>query len=228
MSQGKGAQHQLHTGEKAMAGMPLKFLLDAFWVQWRVVLLPWQALIFGVSCCTGLCIKFLTAAGVPPVTYRDKLKLKETQKIIEHLHQREDGFRRRVKDMQARVEAKDQECRRLESKLAKALKELGANPIKRADSAQELALRQPAPGKSRLAMHFFFLLAGVLPVWWLVHQPDTPSICRKFAWSIIMPEALVYVFTLLGAGPRVAHTIIQCCSLFLSGFVFCHWLDAQC
>lgn len=114
--------------QRRLTEAPAKLLLDFFWFQWRIVALPWHALLLGLTCCTGLMVSFLTAVGAPPVSFKDKLKvgsgqgdeisskqltvassargcsrnldslqLKETQKIIEHLHQREDGFRQKLK-----------------------------------------------------------------------------------------------------------------------------------
>ena len=40
--------------------------------------------------------------------------------------------------------------------------------------------------------------------------------------------ALLYTHSILGAGPRATPIIIQCSTLFLTGFVFCHWLHAHC
>lgn len=56
--------------------VPARVLLDALWLQWRIVLLPWQALVFWLSCCTEMLVKFLTMAGAPPVSHRDKAKVR--------------------------------------------------------------------------------------------------------------------------------------------------------
>lgn len=59
----------------SVVGLPLRTILEAFWRQWRIVMLPWQALVFWVSCCTGLMARFLTAVGAPPVSYGEKVKV---------------------------------------------------------------------------------------------------------------------------------------------------------
>ena len=74
MNHHRADKHELNTGDRSAAGLPFRFLLDAFWVQWRILLIPWQALVFWVSCCTNVMVRFLTAAGAPPITYKDKLK----------------------------------------------------------------------------------------------------------------------------------------------------------
>lgn len=43
----------------------------------------------------------------------------------------------------------------------------------------------------------------------------------------IVQEALIYTFEMLGSGPPGVKKIIPVMSVFLSGFVFCHWLHAQ-
>lgn len=35
-----------------------------------------QAVVYGVSCLTGLLVRFLNAAGAPPAAFRDKVKVK--------------------------------------------------------------------------------------------------------------------------------------------------------
>lgn len=63
----------------------------------------------------------------------------------------------------------------------KAQKELGRTPLPEGPVSTAVA------AESRLAKHVFFLVAGVLPVYWLLQQPGVPSVTRKFAWSVILP-----------------------------------------
>lgn len=51
------------------------------------------------------------------------------------------------------------------------------------------------------------------------------SIDRLYHW---LQAALLYIFGLMGDAPRFARHFINCSSIFLTGFCFCHWLHTHC
>lgn len=113
-----------------------------------------------------------------------------------------------TQDLHARLEMKSKAIHRLEVKLSKvwqfqviliaqswsyshglikgscqAQQELGNAAL---PSEEELDISKTADS-SRLFIHFYFLLLGALPTYWLLHQPAVPAVSRKFAWSLILP-----------------------------------------
>jgi len=43
----------------------------------------------------------------------------------------------------------------------------------------------------------------------------------------VVQGSLLYLFKVAGSGFPGTHRIINVCSIFISGFVFCHWLLAH-
>ena len=59
--------------------------------------------------------------------------------------------------------------------------------MRRADSAQLDNGNTKTIQDYWLAKHFYFWIIGVFPMFWLLQQPNAPSISKKFAWCIISP-----------------------------------------
>ena len=124
---------------------PTKLLMNVFWVQWRILTLPWQvshckssstkpwqaflprimaesggasrakalidmktfcsrdhlqledlcwmqAVIFSTTCLTGLLVRFLNAAGAPPVAFKDKMKVRMPIQYILAQYRKNDNY----------------------------------------------------------------------------------------------------------------------------------------
>jgi len=185
--------------------LPLRLFNYVVGLQMGLIKLPWQAFLYAVSCFTAMLVRFLHSAGSTPPAFRDKFKLQETLKVVEHLQQREDGFRNKLK----------------------ARAEKGSAPVARTESG-ELSVVGPAAAPSRLLLlHLMFWVVGGLPAYWLLQQHTVHSISRKFIWTVAAPGSLLYLFKVAGSGFPGTHRIINVCSIFISGFVFCHWLLAH-
>jgi hypothetical protein len=206
--------------------LPTRILGFVVGLQLRLVKLPWQAFLYMVSCLTGMLVQFLHTTGSTPTAFRDKYKLQETLKVVEHLQQREDGFRKKLKESQRKLEEALKANKRLEKKLASARAEASSAPVARSDSGP-LPEPQTAAPPSRLLLHVMFWLAGALPAYWLLQQHTVPSISRKFIWTVAAPGILLYSFRVVGSGVPGTHIFINVFSIFISGFVFCHWLLAH-
>lgn len=80
--------------------------------------------------------------------------------------------------------------------MCKVQNELASKPIGRADSAQLPVASAPPP--SKVDLHVIFWAAGALPAYWLLQQPNVPSISRKFIWSLIAPVSIPKRLVILG------------------------------
>lgn len=195
-----------------MAG---KLLGYSLWLSlssvWSFTTLPWQGLLYAASS--------LTTLVLPAPRTADTFQLQEAERTVQRLRQRLLRREATIKEGQMHLDEARKAIEHLDGKLVEA--QTNGSP-----GAGTKSTGVPVPGAapSRLVMHLTFWVAGVLPAYWLLQQHHVPSINKKFAKTVLYPEAFFYCLEFLGAGLSPTPRIIATASTFLSGFVFSHWL----
>ena len=80
--------------------------------------LPWHVFLRWLSWCCGIAVRSTTSLGAPPPKgYLPADKLKELTSIVNHMHTREDLYRRAIRELQEELDAKDSDRKKALRKL---------------------------------------------------------------------------------------------------------------
>lgn len=98
ISQGKamnGSSLPLVPGNKP--GIVSNTASKAIVASWRTVTLPWYLTLKWLSWCAAVIIQFFSLLGATPQGYVPLPKVRELNSIIEHMHTREDLYRKTIR-----------------------------------------------------------------------------------------------------------------------------------
>ena len=172
---------------------------------------PWNCFLRWLSWCSGLAVRSVTTLGAPPPKgFIPASKLQELNSIVNHMHTREDLYRRAIRELQEELDAKDTDRK-------KALKKLRATKEEIALLSDQLAELQSVyegtsngggghgGSSSELAVvGSSFLVHGTMlatstAVWWF-SQVDHAALHWKLVFSFFFPLLWLYVSRITGGG----------------------------
>lgn len=73
----------------------------------QVAALPWHIVLSWVSWVSGFIILTLNSLGIPPRDFIPASKLRELHSIVDHMHTREDLYRRAIRELQDEIDTKE-------------------------------------------------------------------------------------------------------------------------
>ncbi|CAL8464882.1 g4417 [Coccomyxa elongata] len=169
-------------------------------------------------------MRFLILTGSPPAEFYSRAKLKEVMNVVEHLHQREDNYRRKIKDLQEELEAQHRDKKKALAKLQKARMESqnGLGDVGEGISLRRSSSEGPGNGVRRWGVHLSVLLAIVAVVLFFEHG-KCPVLVRKVVWTILCPTCFVWVWSLSSQAPVSFTAALYCSCWFLLGYLFNEW-----
>ncbi|KAK9843832.1 hypothetical protein WJX81_008298 [Elliptochloris bilobata] len=204
--------------------LPLRIVNKVAQIQWQVLFFPYNVFVYCLSCLAALLLRFLVVAGAPPSEYANKAKLREVMSVVEHMHQREDAYRRKIKELQEEAEIRHRDKRKALVKLQKARVAMEAMQAQVARGGGGGGVSGRAP--SRLAMHASLLLTTLCALWFFKHE-SVSSISRKIVSSVMFPVWLAWAWSLSSRAPPSLGIGLYCCAWFVLGFVSCSWVSGQ-
>jgi hypothetical protein len=87
--------------------------------------LPWHVFLKWLSWCCGIAVRSTTSLGAPPPRgYLPADKLKELTSIVNHMHTREDLYRRAIRELQEELDTKDSDRKKALKKLRSTKNEI--------------------------------------------------------------------------------------------------------
>lgn len=87
--------------------------------------LPWHVFLKWLSWCCGIAVRSTTSLGAPPPRgYLPADKLKELNSIVNHMHTREDLYRRAIRELQEELDTKDSDRKKALKKLRSTKNEI--------------------------------------------------------------------------------------------------------
>ncbi|KAK9805057.1 hypothetical protein WJX73_008678 [Symbiochloris irregularis] len=176
---------------------PLRFFKSVLQLQWQAALVPVGFTQYWLSSLATFLLRGFVFLGAPPAEYRNNGKLREAMHTVDHMAQREDVFRKRIRELEAESEARLKDKRKALTKLHKARAELqesqhteGLTPVDSGALPISPLPDDPTPWKVQVS----FFVAAVLPVLWFWSQAETPALSRKVVSCILFPEILMYIW----------------------------------
>ncbi|KAK9917102.1 hypothetical protein WJX75_000891 [Coccomyxa subellipsoidea] len=168
-------------------------------------------------------MRFLILTGSPPAEFYSRAKLREVMNVVEHLHQREDNYRRKIKELQEELEAQHRDKKRALVKLQKAKMEYqgGHEGLGEGTSLHRMG-NLGSEKTARWGMHLSVLLAIVAVVLFFEHG-QCPVLVRKVAWTILCPTCFMWVWSLSSQAPGNFTGALYCSCWFLLGYLFNEW-----
>ncbi|KAK9812841.1 hypothetical protein WJX72_004609 [[Myrmecia] bisecta] len=166
-------------------------------------------------------LRFLVLSGAPPADLVNREKVRELTNVVEHMHQREDQYRRKLQELQEEIDVRQREKKKVLVKLQRARGEL-VNYQEHLETVQQDTQQVRVQARpSSWGVHASCLLAA-LCVTWFSYQ-DYPALERKLAATICFPVFWIWVASLAASTPNHRITaVLYCTCWFLIGFVSCH------
>ena len=201
---------------------------------------PWHLFLKWLAFCSGVAVRSLYSLGVPPpegLISADKLT--ELTSILNHMHSREDLYRRAIRELQDELDAKDSDRKKALRKLKSTKDEINqltgklthlqaAYESNEANVAASLhSGRTPTPATrsaptaavaAGISVHAT-VAAAAASVWWF-SQTDHAALQWKLVFAMFFPLLWVYVSWMAGdrrrrAGPPL---LLLTMTWFLIGF----------
>lgn len=174
--------------------------------------LPWRLALGWLAWASGLMLRVLSSLGAPPPAgflpaVRAAQQLRELNSIVDHMHSREDLYRRAIRELQEDLDAKDSDRRKALRKLRTTRDEINA-------LGERLAEAQAAYGASAAAVGDDGGGSGALPgrglgvhatvvaataAVWAFSQSDHAALHWKLVFTMFFPLLWVYVSWLAAA-----------------------------
>eukprot|EP00884_Botryococcus_braunii_P006869 jgi/Botrbrau1/16183/Bobra.0342s0001.1 len=201
-----------------MAGLLVHF-------QWQIIFLPWNFFLFSLSTLTGIFLRFLVFTGASlPSGYADKDTLEKMQSVIEHMHSREDQYRRKIKEQQEQHEALRCSNKKYSARVKKLTSDMAM--YQQEHTSREPTRSQSVDTSKSWHVHVAFTLAVFLTIW-LLNAPWVPPISKKVVKCLVWPLVLLWVCRFfLPRKPGLWRDASHSLAFFLIGYISCHWINA--
>ena len=188
----------------------------------NIILLPWHFFLRWLSWCCGVAVRSTTSLGAPPPsgyisTHRAAHQLKELTSILDHMHAREDVYRRAIRELQEELDMKNGDRRKALKKLKITKDEIASlteqlEHVQRAYELQEKDyIHTPSQydnnndqyqyrhstipslySSSSLQVHCTMILTA-LAVWWFSQGDNHAAVHWKLVFSLFFPLLWGYV-----------------------------------
>lgn len=221
-------------------------MTSALTASWRTITLPYHLFLRWVSWTAALAIHFFSLLGAPPQGYVSQSKLRELNSIIEHMHTREDVYRKTIKEMQDELESKDLDRKRALKKLKlvsgtkaelDALQQQLAELHDQADgggggygggaasgvASAAAGVGQSGPGACGLThldttvLHVTMAVLLALVLWF--YRQECHAIQRKLVFAVLAPVVWAYASMVLSKRPTGHPLLLYSAAWGLIGFI---------
>lgn len=183
-------------------GTPLRATVSALFATLEnVISFPWHSLLRWMSWIAAWVLHVLTSLGAAPQGFIPASKLKELDSIVNHMHSREDLYRRAIRELQDELESKDSDRRKAIRKLKSNKEEIAQltdqlmelqraynegmsqDGVQRLDSSGISTARQ-----SSVVVHATFAVVAA-SLWWF-SQGNHAALHWKLVFSLFFPVGL--------------------------------------
>lgn len=225
-------------GGSAHAGILSTLATSTMTAAFSTAIFPWHCFLRWLSWCTGIALRSATTLGAPPPAgFIPSSKLQELNSIVNHMHTREDLYRRAIRELQEELDAKDSDRK-------KALRKLRVTKDEIASLTDRLAELQAAyestngeggsnhggrgvPTNGGSFLVHTSVIATSAAVWWF-SQIDHAALHWKLVFSMFFPLLWIYVSWVAGGGNRRGYPMLLLMSAwFLAGFAVALTLNSS-
>lgn len=191
-------------------------------LQARALLLPWYIGRLWLVGCLNVVLAMVNMLGLMPSEYANRLKIKELNRHVDTMHQREEEYRRRIQTLTQQLEQQNKDKGKALKKLqrARADNQSLADALEGLQSMQEGSWRGPGGDGGGASVHnarlTHVLLWSAGAAAYLCSR-SLSSLQQKLMMSVFIPVTIMYLQSETGH-PGWRTSVIQCASAGILGF----------
>ena len=189
--------------------------------------LPWSLMLGAMSTWASIIMSAFCAVGASPAGYVSVGKMRELSSVIEHMHIREDLYRKAIKELQDELDQREVDKKKALRKLRLTKERMATLEGKEEglhgqDPTLLMHESESPPSESSFGLH---ISMGTLltAVWWLYQTNECSAMQRKVLFSILFPLLWMYILS-FASRPPIPVILLQNVSWFLIGLVAAHAL----
>lgn len=202
-----------------------------------IVTLPYAWVRYYLSIWLSWVIRLAGFVGVRPNGFIPSAKLIELNSIVDHLHAREDLYRKAIRELQEDLDASDSDRKKALKNLRRTKEEIsvlsdrlstlrqeyekGAGAAQEEPGTVDVTVRRQTPMNS-VVVHISFVVM-VLTVSLFSRRVPGGGLPWKLVLSVFFPMTWIYFSSILGSPTYASQAILFLCSCWaLNGFIFAH------